>query len=214
VVLRKAPPLPFLPPEVHGREVVVFAVFYDGDPSEGEKQVERLRRFGPRLGEHIGSQPYVGWQQAFDPLLTPGARNYWKSHNFTELGDGAIGALTDYAQRLPSDHCEIFVALISGAANRVPASAMAYAHRDARLVVNVHARWEHPGDDGACITWARDFYKASAPYASAGGYVNFMTADEGDRVPSAYGSNFERLVQMKRRFDPTNVFHWNQNIVP
>ena len=90
VVLRKAPPLPFLPADVHGREVVVIAVFYDGDLSEGEKQIDRLRRFGPRLGEHVGAQPYVAWQQAFDPLLTPGARNYWKSHNFAELGDGAI----------------------------------------------------------------------------------------------------------------------------
>ena len=94
------------------------------------------------------------------------------------------------------------------------ADATAYAHRDARLVLNVHARWEQAESDGACIAWARDVYKASAPYASAGGYVNFMTADERERVPDAYGSNFERLVQMKRRYDPTNVFRWNQNIAP
>jgi FAD/FMN-containing dehydrogenase len=83
VVLRKAPPLPFLPPEVHGREVVVVAVFHAGNLSEGDKHVERLRRFGPRLGEHVGPLPYAAWQQAFDPLLMAGARNYWKSHNFT-----------------------------------------------------------------------------------------------------------------------------------
>ena len=214
VVLRKAPPLPFLPAEVHGREVLVMPVFYDGDLSEGAKHVERLRRFGPRLGEHVGPVPYVAWQQAFDPLLAPGARNYWKSHNFTELGDGAIEALTDFAHRLPSDQSEIFVALISGAANRVPASATAYAHRDAKLVVNVHGRWTNAEDDPACIAWARGFYDASAPYASPGAYVNFMTADEPARVPAAYGSNYDRLVQMKRRFDPANVFHWNQNIAP
>jgi FAD/FMN-containing dehydrogenase len=213
-VLRKAPPLPFLPAEVHSREIVVLAVFYVGDLSEGERHVERLRRFGARLGEHVAPQPYTAWQQAFDPLLTPGARNYWKSHNFTELSDGAIDALTDFAHRLPSAQSEIFVALIAGAANRVAADATAYAHRDAKLVVNVHGRWEHADADQAGIRWARDFHKASAPYASAGAYVNFMTADEGERVPSVYGSNYERLVQLKRRFDPENVFHMNQNIAP
>jgi FAD/FMN-containing dehydrogenase len=90
VVLRKAPPLPFLPVDVHGQTVVVLPVFYVGDIEVGEKLVEPLRRFGDVLGEHIGVQPYVEWQQAFDPLLTRGARNYWKSHNFTELRDGAL----------------------------------------------------------------------------------------------------------------------------
>ena len=118
-VLRKAPPLPFLPAEVHGQGVVVLAVFSAGDPGEAAAQIDQLRRFGPLLGEHVGPAPYGGWQQAFDPLLAPGARNYWKSHNFTELSDGAIAALATYAGQLPSDQCEIFVALVSGAANRV-----------------------------------------------------------------------------------------------
>ena len=120
-VLRKAPPLPFLPAEVHGQGVVVLALFSAGDPAEAAAQVEELRQFGPLLGEHVGPAPYAGWQQAFDPLLAPGARNYWKSHNFTELADGAVEALASYAGRLPSDQSEIFVALVAGAANRVPA---------------------------------------------------------------------------------------------
>ena len=157
-VLRKAPPLPFLPADVHGKEVVVLAVFYTGDATYGEAHIDALRAFGPRVGEHVGLVPYAAWQQAFDPLLAPGARNYWKSHNFTELADGAIDALAAYAGGLPSDHCEIFVALVSGAANRVPAGAMAYPNRDTRLVVNVHARWEDAASDQACIGWARNFY--------------------------------------------------------
>jgi len=213
-VLRKAPPLPFLPAEVHGQGVVVLAVFSAGDPAVAAAQVDVLRRFGPLLGEHVGPAPYVGWQQAFDPLLTPGARNYWKSHNFTELSDGAIAALTTAASQLPSDQCEIFVALVAGAANRVPADATAYAGRDTRLVINVHARWEDAGADEACIAWARAFYAAAQPFATGGGYVNFMTADEAARVPSAYGANYARLVETKRRFDPDNVFHVNQNIAP
>ena len=214
VVLRKAPPLPFLPENVHGQEVVVLPVFYAGAVADGDKRVESLRTFGDVLGEHIGAQPYTQWQKAFDPLLAPGARNYWKSHNFTELNDGALDAIIDYAGKLPSIQCEIFIGHIAGAANRVAPDAMAYAHRDAKFVMNVHGRWDSPVQDASCIEWARAFFNASAPYASAGAYVNFMTEEEGSRVAAAYGLNYDRLVQIKRRYDPENVFHLNQNIKP
>jgi len=214
VVLRQAPPLPFLAKEVHGKGVVVLAVFYAGDMAEGEKLIAPLRRFGDAHGEHIGAQPYVQWQKAFDPLLTPGARNYWKSHNFTEFRDEALDTMIQFANRLPSPQCEIFIGLIAGAANRVPADAMAYGHRDAKFVLNVHGRWDDAAHDETCIAWARAFFKASAPYASSGAYVNFMTEDESDRVAAAYGANYARLVQTKRRYDPENVFHLNQNIKP
>jgi FAD/FMN-containing dehydrogenase len=214
VVLRKAPPLPFLPENVHGKEVVVLPIFYSGAVAEAEKLIAPLRSFGDAVGEHIGPQPYVEWQKAFDPLLTPGARNYWKSHNFTELADGALDSVIEYAGKLPSPQCEIFIGLIAGAANRVAPGAMAYGHRDAKFVLNVHGRWDDAKDDQKCIGWARDFFKASAPFASAGAYVNFMTDEEGDRVAAAYGSNYDRLVQAKKRFDPENVFHLNQNIKP
>lgn len=214
VVLRQAPPLPFLPEDVHGKEVIVLAVFYAGDAGQGEKLIAPLHSFGTAHGAHIGVQPYVAWQQAFDPLLTPGARNYWKSHNFTELSNGALDAIIEYAGNLPSPQCEIFIGLIAGAANRVAPDAMAYGHRDARFVMNVHGRWDDPAQDDTCISWARAFFEASAPYASAGAYVNFMTAEEGDRVASAYGANFERLVAMKKKYDPSNLLHLNQNISP
>jgi FAD/FMN-containing dehydrogenase len=214
VVLRKAPPLPFLPENVHGKEVIVLAVFYAGDIAEGEKLIEPLHSFGDAYGEHIGTQPYVAWQQAFDPLLTRGARNYWKSHNFTELSDGVLDAIAEFASKLPSPQCEIFIAFIAGASNRVSADATAYYHRDAKFVLNVHGRWDDVAHDEICIKWAREFFQASAPYASAGAYVNFMTEEEGDRVAVAYGSNHERLVQIKKRYDPENLFHLNQNIKP
>jgi FAD/FMN-containing dehydrogenase len=214
VVLRQAPPLPFLPERVHGKEVAVLAVFYAGNTTQGEMLIAPLRGFGELLGEHVGVQPYTAWQQAFDPLLTPGARNYWKSHNFTELSDGALDSMIEFAGKLPSPQCEIFVGLIAGAPNRVAPDAMAYGHRDARFVMNVHGRWDERAQDAPCIAWARDFFKASAPYASAGAYVNFMTEDERDRVAAAYGRNYDRLVQIKRKYDPDNVFHLNQNITP
>jgi FAD/FMN-containing dehydrogenase len=214
VVLRRAPPLPFLPEDVHGEEVIVLAIFYSGDIEEGQKLIEPLRRFGDAHGEHIGAQPYIDWQQAFDPLLTPGARNYWKSHNFTKLSDGALESIIEFSGKLPSEQCEIFIGLIAGAPNRVAPEAMAYGHRDAKFVLNVHARWDDARDDNTCITWARTFFKSSAPYASAGAYVNFMTEEEGDRVATAYGANFARLVEIKKKYDPENILHLNQNIKP
>lgn len=214
IVMRKAPPLPFLPESVHGKEVLVMAAFYPGEVSEGQKLFDSLRKFGNLHGEHAGPMPYAQWQQAFDPLLSAGARNYWKSHNFTELSDGAFNTMIEYAGKLPSPHCEIIIACISGAANRVAPDATAYRHRDAKFIMNVHGRWETEAEDQKVITWARDFFKASQPFASAGAYVNFMTDDESERVSSVYGSNYQRLAEIKQKYDPENVFHYNQNIRP
>ena len=213
-VLRKAPPLPFLPESVHGQEVVVLALLYAGDPAQGELLVKPLHAFGTPLGAHVGVMPYVDWQKAFDPLLTPGARNYWKSHNFVELKDGLFDAVIDGIKTLPSPQCEIFFGAIGGATTRPAPDATAYAHRDACFVMNVHGRWDDAADDARCMAWARDFFKASAPFASAGVYVNFLTADEGDRVKAAYGPNHDRLAQIKRKYDPANLFSTNQNILP
>lgn len=214
MVARKAPPLPFLPEPVHGNEVVVLAMCYAGSPEEGEKLVAPLRTFGTAYGEHIGVQPYVAWQQAFDPLLTPGARNYWKSHNFTRLSEGAIDTIIEYAGTLPSSQCEIFIGTVGGATGRPAPDAMAYSSRDANYVLNVHGRWDSADDDDRCIAWAREFFAKSKPYASGGAYINFLTQDESDRTAFAFGATYSRLLEIKKKFDPNNLFRMNQNINP
>jgi FAD/FMN-containing dehydrogenase len=214
LVTRKAPPLPFLPESAHGKEMVALALFYAGDPREGEKLIAPLRSFGTPLGEHVGVQPYTAWQQAFDPLLTKGARNYWKSHNFARLSDGAIDTIIEYVGKLPSPQCEIFVGTIGGQTTRVAPEAMAYSSRDAKYVMNVHCRWETPADDQRCIAWAREFFAKSQPFASGGAYINFLTQDEADRIAFAYGATYDRLVQLKKKYDPANLFRMNQNIQP
>lgn len=213
-VMRQAPPLPFLPAEMHGKGMIALAICYAGDPLQGMPLIEPLRKFGTVAGEHVGVQPFVAWQQAFDPLLTAGARNYWKSHNFSKLADGVFDTAIAYAQTQPSPHCEIFLAAIGGATTRPAPDSMAYAHRDARFVMNVHGRWTEAADDDRCIRWARDFFTASAPFASGGVYVNFMTSDETERVRNAYGPNYDRLAHVKRKYDPDNLFRTNQNIRP
>ena len=214
VVLRNAPPLPFLPDSAHGKGMLAFACFHDGDPDEGRKAIDPLRGFGHVLGEHVGVQPYLAWQAIFDPLLTPGARNYWKSHNFTELSDTTIETAVKYASKLPSDECEIFFAQLGEEVNRKAPENTAYPHRDANFVLNVHGRWQSSSDDKKCISWARDFYKEMAPYATGGVYVNFLTEDETERTEAAYGDNFDRLRRTKERYDPNNFFRLNQNISP
>jgi FAD/FMN-containing dehydrogenase len=213
-VMRPAPPLPFLPESAHGKGILALALMYAGDPEQGEPLIEPLRRFGVPLGEHVGVQPFAAWQQVFDPLLTPGARNYWKSHNFTRLEDGLFDSVLGFAETMPSPECEIFLAAIGGATTRPAPDSAAYSQRDTRFVMNVHARWANPADDARCIAWARDFFIATAPFATGGVYVNFLTADEADRVRAAYGPNYLRLAHVKRKYDPVNLFRMNQNIEP
>jgi FAD/FMN-containing dehydrogenase len=212
-VLRKAPPLPFLPEAVHGTEVVILAAFYPGEMGDAERLLEPLRRYGKPIADVIGPHPYTGWQTAFDPLLTPGARNYWKSHNFVELSDGLIDTVIDYTHRLPSDQTEIFFGRLGGAINEVAPDATAYPHRNAEYVMNVHARWEDAADDAPCIAWARDYFNATAPYATGGVYVNFVPDGEAP-IEAAYGPNYDRLLALKRKYDPNNLFRLNQNIAP
>jgi FAD/FMN-containing dehydrogenase len=213
-VLRKAPPLPFLPAAWHGKEILVLAACYVGDQATGEKVLQPLRSFGKPIADVIGPTPFVGWQQALDPLLTPGMRNYWKSHEFLGLPDGLIDTLVDFAGRLPDPQTEIAFAQLGGAIGRVPNDATAYSHREAKFLVNLHGRWDAAANDSTCISWARDLFKACGPFSTGAVYVNFLTADEEERVKLAYGANHARLTSIKQKLDPTNLFRMNQNIRP
>jgi len=214
VVMRKAPPLPFLPAEWHGKEVLVFACCYSGDIEEGEKATRALRALGRPIADVVSPQRFTGWQAAFDPLLTPGARNYWKSHDFTDLSDGAIEVILDAVRALPSPECEVFIAHVGGAMARVAADATAWSNRDAHFIMNAHTRWRDKAQDSACIAWARRLFEGAAPFASGSVYVNFMPADESHRVENAYGTNYRRLAEIKRDYDPDNLFRMNHNIHP
>jgi hypothetical protein len=213
-VMRKAPPLPFLPPEWHGKEILALAACYSGPIAEGEKIAAPLRQFGKPIADVIAPHPFTAWQTILDPLLTPGFRNYWKSHYFKEVSDGLIDVLIDYARKIPDPNTEIAFAQLGGAISRVPADATAYAARDAQFTINVHGRWQEAAKDAECIGWARELFRAAAPFASSGAYVNFLTQEEGDRIRAAYGRNYDRLVKLKNKYDPRNLFKVNQNIRP
>ncbi|WP_181892900.1 FAD-binding oxidoreductase [Falsiruegeria mediterranea] len=213
-VMRKAPPLPFLPEEWHGREVLIFAACFTGAIKDGEKAMAGLRSLGTPIADVISPHAFVDWQAAFDPLLTPGARNYWKSHDFDALPSDAIQALLDGIATLPDPACEVFIAHIGGAMARVAVNETAYPQRSSHFIMNVHTRWEDPAKDKDCIEWARALYDRMKPYSTGSAYVNFMPEDEERPVTSAYGDNGPRLSQIKGKYDPGNFFRLNHNILP
>ncbi len=213
-VMRKAPPLPFLPAEWHGREVLIFAACYSGPMDEGEKAMATLRALGEPIADVISPHKYVDWQAAFDPLLTPGARNYWKSHDLDELSSEAISGLLEAIANLPDPACEVFIAHVGGAMARVEPGSTAYPRRSAHFIMNVHTRWEDPGKDAECIDWARELYDQMQPHASGSAYVNFMPEDEADHMAGAYGDNGDKLSRIKGTYDPANLFRVNHNILP
>jgi FAD/FMN-containing dehydrogenase len=158
---------------------------------------------------------FTGWQTAFDALNAHGARNYWKTQNFEHLTDKAIDKLMLFANQLPSSSCEIFIAHLGGAVNRVPAEATAYPHRHTQFVMNVHTRWTESTDDERHITWARNFFEETKPFALGSQYVNFLNNEEEAQVKTAYpGETWQRLVSVKSKYDPQNLFRLNQNISP
>ncbi|MGO4571692.1 FAD-binding oxidoreductase [Microvirga sp. 2TAF3] len=213
-VMRRAPPLPFLPEEWHGKEVLILAMCACGDLESAEKTTAELRAIGRPIADVVGPHPFAGWQQAFDPLLTPGARNYWKSHDLTELSDATIEILIDAVRQLPGPECEIFIGHVGGAAGRIATDATAFPQRNSHFVMNVHSRWREPEMDRSGVGWARNVFEAIKPYAAGTAYINFMPADELDRVEAAYGGNYQRLAEVKRRYDPQNMFRMNQNVRP
>ncbi|CAN7304481.1 FAD-binding oxidoreductase [Rhizobium sp. LjRoot254] len=214
IVMREAPPLPFLPEEWHGKKILAMAMCYAGDMANAETACRQLRAIGTPIADVVSPMPFTAWQQAFDPLLEKGARNYWKSHDFIDLPDAAVATLLDAVASLPGPECEIFIGHIGGAVKKVAADATAFPQRNAHFVMNVHARWREPAMDKTCIDWARKLFEQAKPYSAGTAYVNFMPADETDRVEMAYGSNYRRLAEAKRAYDPGNMFRLNQNIRP
>jgi len=214
MVARHAPPLPFLPEDVHGKMVVIVPFVWLGDRAKGEELLKPLREITESHGEFTGMNPWTGWQSGFDGLVEHGARNYWKSHHLKELSDDCIENIIEFAGKMPSGECEVFIPHMEGAPARVPESNTAFAHRKTPFVLNIHTRWQDASDDDKCIAWAREFHKSTDEFAQ-GVYVNFLS-DEGEaRVKDAYTEEvWDRLVQVKNKYDPYNLFRMNQNIKP
>ena len=214
MVIRYAPPLPFLPSEVHGKMMVAVPFVWLGDQIEGEKMIKPIRETTASLGEGFGMHPWVGWQSGFDGLLVHGARNYWKSHHLKDLSNDCIERIITFAERFPTPECEVFIPHMEGAPSRVPESDTAFAHRNTPFLLNIHTRWQDDTDDDKCLAWAKAFHDETRDFAK-GVYVNFLSQEGEDRIKEAYTADtWNRLVDLKNKWDPKNHFHINQNIKP
>ena len=213
VVALSAPPFPFIDDAYHGTPVVAVLAVYVGEIEQGEKLVEPLRTFGDPIADIVQPRQYAQWQQFFDGAYAAGARNYWKSLNFTEFDDETIDTCLEYALARPTPETKFAMVHLGGETSRVPTDATAYPHRDAEFLVNVVARWNEPERDDACIDWARASYDALTEHSTDGTYVNFISEDTGEER-FAYRENYDRLVELKSEYDPENVFQLNQNVTP
>jgi FAD/FMN-containing dehydrogenase len=209
-----APPLDFIPAEHHGDTFCAAVVHWAGPLEEGEAAMKRFRDVAPVVAEMVGPMPYPALNSAFDALFPKGIRSYWKGSFVTELTDAAIEAHLVHGPKVPEVSATMHLYPINGACHRVAADETAFAYREATFATVIVAAWQDPAVDAERIAWVRDYYRATAPHSEPGGYVNFMADDDQARVEDNYGGNYRRLVDIKRTYDPDNLFHLNQNIDP
>ena len=209
-----APPLPFIPENRHGDTFLAFVACWAGPVDQGEAMLKPLHDVAPVVAEHVGEMPYPALNSAFDALLPPGLQHYWKANFVTELSDAVVDAHLEHGPKVPAVNSTVHIYPINGACHRVASDATAFAYRDANFASVVVGAWPDPSQNEANIRWVRDYYDATAPLSQEGGYVNFMAGDDQDRIKANYRGNYERLVQVKRTYDPDNLFHLNQNIRP
>ena len=208
-----APPAPFLPESLHGQPVVIIAACYAGAAKAGEGVVAPIRALKP-AADMLGPLPYTGLQTMFDPLFPKGIYSYAKSDYFDVIPTAMVDDMIAWAERKPTPLSLTHLNHFGGAMSRVANDATPFAHRDAMFAFSQDAFWEGPEATAPNVKWVKDYWQAMRAHSPRGAYVNFM-ADEGeDRVRESYRGNYDRLLQIKRKYDPANLFRLNQNIKP
>jgi FAD/FMN-containing dehydrogenase len=213
-VLRRAPPAPWLPKEVHGQSIVALFVCHCGKVEDGEALLAPLRKLGRPVADTVMRRPYTQMQSLLDATQPNGRRYYWKSHYLAGIDARAIELAAEHAGRIRSPHSAVLLFHIGGALNELPAGHSPAGNRDAAYVLNITGSWDSADDDAANIAWARDGFEAMRPCSTGGTYVNFLTKEEGrDRIEAAYSpADLSKLSALKRRYDPDNLFRHTKSI--
>jgi hypothetical protein len=198
-----------------GTPCVGIAVCYSGALAEGENTLAPLRRLGTPMADMIQERSYVEMQGMFDDFFTPGRLYHWKSSLIRKLEDGAIDVVLEYTRSIPlTPGSFIYMQQLHGAASRVGAGDTAFPHRFDHYNCGPLAAWDDPAETAKNLRWMRDCWNALQPFYERSAYVNDL-GDEGDqRVREAFGQNYGQLLSLKRKYDPTNFFHMNQNVRP
>lgn len=208
----RVPPIDLFPAEHHGKPVLDFVVYHQ-DPNAADF-VAPLQELGEQVLGFVAPTPYVQVQQAFDANLPKGNRYYSKAHDLAAFSDGAIDAVVEFVPQMAGALTVAYFDPVGGAIGDVPADATAYSGRDVSYGFHIIAGWMDPSEDEAVMGWASAFHEAMSEHSTGGVYVNLIADDEDDRVPSAYGANYERLRALKSKWDPGNLFESNYNIAP
>lgn len=215
MLMRRAPPAPWLPRDVHGKPIVMVLACYSGNLEEGEKIVAPIKAFRHPVADVLVRRPYTQLQSLIDATQPKGRRYYWKSEYLPRIEPDLCRRLIEHAAGIRSPHSIVGLFQIEGALNRIEAGRSATGNRDARYVVNVAGSWEQPGDDKVNIAWAREAWSDIKMFSTGGSYINFLTEDESpERIAAALGKSLDRLAEIKAAWDPQNVFRTNRNIPP
>ena len=213
--MRLAPPAPWIQKDLHGKPIVVLFVCHTGPLEAAERALAAMKAFGSPVGDVVQRRPYLSQQNLLDATQPSGRRYYWKSEYLPRLEPDMMRKFMQHAARIVSPHSAIILFPLEGALNRISADHSAVGNRDAAWVLNVTSAWERTEDDERNIEWARSSWSDLRGFSTGGTYVNFLTEEEsGDRIQAAYGDNYARLGEIKRKWDPSNLFRMNKNIAP
>jgi len=209
------PAVPAFPRAVHGREVLIIAAVYSDNWREGERVLQPLRELAEPVLDLSGVYPYTQVQTTFDPFYPAGELCfYWKSLRLDRLNDEVIAAIADHVADRPSPRTLVPIWHHGGAMSRVGPEEMAFGDRSPPYLLSLDSTWEDPAESEENIAWTQAAWDDMQRFSSRGSYLNFM-GDEGKTlVRDAYGRNYERLTELKQKYDPTNLFRMNQNIEP
>ena len=219
LIMWTPPADPSLPETVHNQPVAITAAFYSGPVDEGRRVLQPLREFGTPIGEIVEAMPYRDVQTAFDPFF--GTRGeliaYWKSLYVNELSEAVIEIVANRASSRSSSMTLFAVHYLGGAPGRVGAKETAFGSRDAPYMISIDGVWYDRSENDRHVSWVREVWDELQPHATGAVYLNFMGHEEGgtdEIVKAAFGDNYERLVDVKTKYDPANLFRLSQNIKP
>ena len=215
MIIRRAPGVPWLPKEVHGQLIVAILACYSGNPEEGVKVVAPIKSFGRSIGDIMTRRPYLQMQSLLDSTQPKSRRNYWKSEYLSGIESALGEKLITHAAKITSPHSSMILFQIEGALNNMEDGFSATGNRNAQYILTQAGSWEKEEDDNLNIEWAREAWNDMKSFSTGGNYINFQTEDEGsERMEAALGKGLQRLVSIKAKWDPGNMFRSNRNIKP
>jgi len=208
------PPVPMFPENLHNQKVCGVMWCCTGAPETADKATQPMRSVGKPVLDHLGPVPFPAVQSLFDGLYPPGLQWYWRADFFKEISDAAVAKHAEHGATLPTMHSTMHLYPISGAAHSVKNQDTAFSYRDANWAGVIVGVDPDPANRDKITKWSRDYFDAIHPYSSGGAYVNFLMEEGQERVQASFRDNYKRLAEVKKKYDPTNFFRVNQNIVP